>query len=123
MEQQNELKIGIGTIEPEKTTLQPAKVKIVNVKIEDTPKAKKVVFECKHPDKEETIRLSSVARLINKSVKVKGTWLSLDSEDNLQKGSALVDFLKSIEASNIESAIGKEANTELDGSFLCFKAY
>ena len=123
METQEELKIGIGTLEPEKMTLKPAKVKIVGARIEDTKKAKKVVFICKHPEREETISLSSVAYLYDRSVKVTGTWLNLDKQGNLQKGSSLVILLQSIGAKTIEDSIGKEANTELDGQYLCFKAY
>lgn len=123
MEEQKELKIGIGTLEPERSLLEPKKVKIVNVSIEDTPKARKVVFECKHPDKEETIKISSVSHIVNKTVKATGTWLNLDKEDKLQKGSALVEFLNHSKVETIEQAKGREVETELDGNFLCFKAY
>lgn len=123
METQEELKIGIGNLEPERTTLKPAQVKIVDVRIEDTPKAKKVVFEVKHPDKDRTIKISSVARIVDKSLKVTGTWLNLDKEGNLQKGSALVDLLKRLGVNTIEESKGKEIFTELDGDYLCFKAY
>jgi len=123
METQAELKLGIGTQESEKTFLKPAKVKIVNARVEDTKKAKKIVFECKHPEKEETIGLSSVAYLQDRSVKVSGTWLNLDKEGKLQKGSALVTFLQRIGANTIEDAVGKECETELDGQYLVFKAY
>lgn len=123
MDTQKELKIGIGTLEPEMVKLKPAKVKIVNINVEDTKKAKKVVFEVKHPDREETIKISSVAYLIERSVKVSGTWLNLDKEGKLQKGSALVVFLTKISSNTLEEAKGKEVDTELDGNYLCFKAY
>lgn len=122
-ETQAELKIGIGNLESEKTFLKPAKVKIVSASIEDTKKAKKVVFVCKHPSKEETIGLSAVSYLQDRSVKVSGTWLNLDKEGKLQKGSALVVFLQKIGANTIEDAVGKECETELDGQYLVFKAY
>ena len=123
MSEQAELKIGIGTQESEKTFLKPAKVKIVSAKIEDTKKAKKVVFQVRHPEKEETIGLSAVSYLQDRSVKVSGTWLNLDKEGKLQKGSALVVFLQKIGANTIEEAAGKECETELDGQYLVFKAY
>jgi hypothetical protein len=123
MEEQNELKIGIGNIEPERETLKPAEVKIVDVRIEDTPKAKKVVFEVNYPDKEGTIKISSVAHIVDKQVRVVGTWLNLDKEGNLQKGSGLVVLLKKILANNIEEAKFKKVDTELNGNYLCFKAY
>ena len=75
---QAELNIGIGNLESEKTFLKPAKVKIVSAKIEDTKKAKKVVFWVSHPDKPEQIGLSSIASLQERSVKFSGTWLNFD---------------------------------------------
>ena len=123
METQNELKIGIGKLEPEKVSLKPAKVKIVGVKVEDTKKAKKVVYEAKHPDREETIHISSVAYIVERAVKVSGTWFNLDKNKELQKGSANVVLLTKLGANTIEEAVGKEIDTELDGNYLCFKAY
>lgn len=123
METQAELKAKIGNIEPERILLKPAKVKIVNVSIEDTTKAKKVVFEVKHPDKEETIKISSASHVVERNIKVSGTWLNLDKENNLQKSSTLVIFLQKIGADSIEGAIGKEVDTEMNGNYLCFKAY
>lgn len=120
---QAELNIGIGNLESEKTFLKPAKVKIVSAKIEDTKKAKKVVFWVLHPDKPEQIGLSSIAYLQERSVKVSGTWLNLDKEGKLQKGSALVVLLQKIGANTIQEAVGKECETELDGQYLVFKAY
>lgn len=123
METQEELTKPIGNIEPERTLLKPAKVKIVNVFIEDTSKAKKVVFEVKHPDKEETIKISQVAYLRDKTVKNTGTWYNLDKEGNLQKGSALVILLESIGAETIIASKDKEVDTILEGDYLSFKVY
>jgi hypothetical protein len=123
METQNELKIGIGKIESEKISLKPAKVKIVGVKVEDTKKAKKVVYEVKHPDREESIHISAVAYLVDRAIKVSGTWFNLDKDGQLQKGSSNVVLLQRIGATTLEEAIGKEIDTELDGNYLCFKAY
>ena len=123
MESQAELKIGIGNIEPEKVSLKPMKVKIVSVAIEDTKKARKVVFEVSHPEAKETIHLSSVAYLFDRMVKVTGTWLNLDKEGKLQKGSALVILLQKLGVKTIEESIGKECDTELDKGYLVFKVY
>ena len=123
MDSQEELKLGIGNIEPEKVSLKPALVKIVNVKIETLSKAKKVSFEVKHPAKEETIKISSVAYLVGREVKVTGTWLNLDRENKIQKGSALAVLLNKLSVLTIEQVIGKEIETELDDKYLCFKAY
>ena len=124
MNEQAELNIGIGTLDQEKIVLKPAKVKIVSVGIDETPKAKKIVFECKHPSRENTIMISSVAHIVERQVKVAGTWLNLDKENKLQKGSALAVFLGKIGASSIKEAIGKEVETEIGtNNYLCFKAY
>lgn len=124
MEQTN-LDTPIGTIEPEKTILEPTKVKIVKVEVIAVPKAKaeKVSFEVKHPDKEETVKLSTVSFVVGDKVKISGTWMNLDEDGNLQKGSAIVTFLKSIDADTLSDCVGKEADTVLDGDYLCFKAY
>lgn len=125
MENQAELYIGLGTEEPSKASLKPAKVKIVSVSIEPTTKAKKVVFVVKHPDKEETIKLSSVAYLDGRNINIVGTWLNLDNKGLIQKGSGLFVLLCRLNVSNIQEAIDKEIDTELDenGKYLCFKAY
>jgi hypothetical protein len=121
--QQEELKIGLGKLENEKVMLKPAKVKIVNATIEATVKAKKVVFECKHPDKEETIRISTAAFIENKQVKISGTWFNMDKESKIQKGSALYVMLTKLNANSIEETIGKDVDTDLENNYLCFKLY
>lgn len=123
MEEQAELKIGLGTEEPQRSKLSPAKVKIVSVSIESTPKAKKVVFVVKHPDKEETIKLSSVAFLDGREIKVVGTWLNLDPKGLVQKGCGLYVLLTKLGCANIQEAVDKELDTELDKDYLVFKAY
>ena len=124
MEQQ-ELEKGIGNIEPERKTLQPKKVKIVQVDIVEVgeKKNKKVTILVKHPDKEETINLSSVNLLIDKKVRTIGLWYNLDSDGNLQKGSALAEFLTFTNSKNLKDLGGKEVDTDLEGNFLCFRAY
>ena len=125
METQNELELEIGNIEIERQTLKPTKVMIVKVEIVDVEKAKskKVNVEVKHPDKEETINLSSVAYLDGKQVVNKGLWFNKDKEGNIQKGSALAIFLNSVGVKTLKELEGKEVNTDLDGKYLCFKAY
>lgn len=125
MEEQQELNTPIGTTEPEKQTLEAKKVKIVNAKIVQIEKAKskKVTVEVKHPDKEETFHISSVAYLEGKQVVTKGLWFNTDKEGKIQKGSALATFLNKVGAETIAALNGKEVDTELDGNYLCFKAY
>jgi len=128
MEAQEKLDIKIGTKEPDKKALKPAKVKIVNVTIEFIEKAKadKAIFEIKHPDKEETIHLSSVAYLDGREIKVSGTWYNLIKEEEQElivKGSALAVLMNKLNVNSLREIIGKEIDTEEDGKYLCLKAY
>ena len=125
MEIQAELEKEIGTEEPkQKEALQPKIVKIVDVNFRDTKKGKIVNCECKHPDKEEPINISSASYLRDKQVVTGGLWYSLDSKELIQKGSALATFMTNAKAFRLKELIGKEVNTELDEEgWLCFKSY
>ncbi len=125
METQAELEKEVGTQEQERNTLKPAVVKIVKVEIVEVgeKKNKKVNCYIKHPDKEETITISAVSFLRDKAVKTVGLWYNLDKEENIQKGSGLAVFLEKTSSKNLKELEGKEVETELDGNFLCFKAY
>ena len=100
-------------------------MKIVSVKIVAVEKAKskKVVCEIKHPDRDETFQMSSVAYLLDKQVVNKGLWFNKDKEGKIQKGSALAVFLNKVKAASVSDLVSKEVDTELDGNYLCFKAY
>ena len=125
MEEQIELNKGIGNLEPEKKeALEPKKVKIVSVRLRDTRKGKILECESKHPDKEDTIKISSVAYLRDKQVVNSGLWYTLDKENNIQKGCALAVFMNKFSAKTPKELEGKEVDTELDDKqWLCFKAY
>ena len=125
MEEQNELEMGIGT--KEAVTLKPAKVKIVSVRIEEVgeKKNKKLVCTCKHPDREETIDISSV-KFEGKGNKlvVIGLWINKDEDDLIRKGSALAIFMNHIAAQTPKDIAGRECDTtEDDKGYLCIKAY
>jgi len=123
MESQEELEKGIGNIEPE--ILKPAKVKIVKVELKEIKKMKKLVCSVKHPNREETIDISRV-KYIGKGDKVStvGLWYMEDSEGNIQKGTALAEFLIFNVAKNIKQLEGKEIETIAeDSGYLCFKSY
>ena len=115
-------KIGIK----ESTKLKPTKVKIVKVTTEKKPewKSSKVVCEVKHPDKEDTILISSVKYENKGKLESIGLWANLDEDNLLRKGSALavlLNFLKVEVSSELE---GKEIDTSEDEKgYLCFKAY
>lgn len=125
-EQTNFGNIEIGTKEQENTKLEPKNLKIVSYEVKFIEKAKnnKVEFEVKHPDRDETLKISSVAFLADKAVKNSGTWLTLDDEENIQKGCALAQLLGKIGAANLEEVKGKTCDSELDQKgYLCLKAY
>ena len=122
MEEQNELNLGIGT--KENVALKPAKVKIEKISIEPAGKGKKVSCEVKHPDKEETIKISELRYIKGTEVVVSGTWLNQDEDGLIRKGSALATLLTFLDCKTIKDLEGKEVQTELDAKgYLCFKAY
>ena len=124
METQNELNTPIGTEESKK--LEPATVKVVEVRIEavGSKGAKKVVCDCKHPAQENTIQISAVKYEHDGKLESVGLWVNKDSQDNLKKGSTLVFFLNSVGAKTIAEIKGKEIKTTTDeAGYLCFKAY
>ena len=124
MEDQEILKLETGT--KESISLEPKTVKIEKVSIEIVGEKgnKKASFEVKHPDKEETIRISSVKYESKKALEVSGTWVNLDEDKKLRKGSALSNFLAFLKVATIEEAVGKEVSTvEDEKGYLCFKAY
>ena len=125
MENQQELNKEVGTTEPEKKeSLEPKSVKIVEVRLRDTRKGQVLECESKHPDKEDTIKISSVSYLRDKQVVTGGLWYSLDKEEKIQKGSALANFLNKVGVKTPKELEGKEVETELDEKkWLCFKAY
>ena len=125
-EQANIGNTGIGTKEPENTKLEPASLKIVSYVKEPIEKAKadKIVFEVKHPAKEETIHISAVLYLDGKAVKTSGTWFNLDDDGNIFKGSALAVLMEALGAKTLDETVGKECDSELDEKgYLAFKAY
>ena len=125
MENQQELNKEVGTTDPEKKeSLEPKSVKIVEVRLRDTRKGQVLECESKHPDKEDTIKISSVSYLRDKQVVTGGLWYSLDKEEKIQKGSALANFLNKVGVKIPKELEGKEVETELDDKkWLCFKAY
>lgn len=122
----------VGNIEPEKKTLDSKEVEIIAIQ-EQTKKSdgKSMTIPlakimCKHPDKEELISISKVKTLMKEKVIVRSLWVQLDKEDNIQKGSALDDFLKFTESDCLADAYNKKIATVVesdDSPFLCLKAY
>ena len=124
METQNNLEIGIGTKETE--ALKPATVEIKEVRIDSvgTKANKKVVCSCKHPDREETIDISSMKYEKNKKLVESGLWLNLDEDEKVRKGSALAVLMEKVNATVIKELVSKSCETiQDDKGYLTFKAY
>ncbi|MHA1225360.1 MAG: hypothetical protein ACTSPV_01290 [Candidatus Hodarchaeales archaeon] len=125
MEEQEILNLETGTKETQQ--LKPANVKIVKIRIENIDvKGKsnqKAVFEVKHPDKEETIEISSVGYRRGRELKVAGLWISLDEDNKLRKGSALAILKDFYNCRTLSEMVGMEIPTlEDEKGYLCFKA-
>lgn len=121
-----ELQLKIGT--EEAVSLKPAKVKILEVSIEEvgSKKAKKVVCLVKHPEASENIRISAV-KYENKAkgkLETAGLWINKDSKGLIRKGSALAVFMALLNATIIGELANREVETVTDEKgYLCFKAY
>lgn len=125
-EQTNIGQLEVGTIEREREMLEPKKVKIVNwsKKTVEKAHADKIEFEVKHPDKDEVIRISAVSFLRDKSVITLATWVNLDKENKIEKGSALAILIDKLGVKNLDELKEKEVDTETDDrGFLVFKVY
>lgn len=124
MEEQDILKTEIG--DKEAVTLKPAIVKIVKVEIQEVgeKKNKKLVCSVKHPDREETINISSVKYESKGKLDTVGLWVNLDEDKKLRKGTALAVLLNYINVGTMHGLIDKEVQTtEDEKGYLCFKAY
>ena len=124
METQEILNKETGT--KEIVTLKPKTVKIVSVEAHEIGEKKNVKLVCnvKHPDKEETIQVSSVKQERNGKLQITGLWVNLDEDKNIRKGSALSEMMKFLDAKTPKDLEGKEvATTEDEKGYLCFKCY
>jgi len=114
----------IGNKEPKK--LEAKKVKVVHANIEEKgeKKNKILVLEVKHPDQTDLIKLSKVQIIKDKVVKTIGLWVNLDEDENIQKGSALAEFMMQYAALQLTDLKDKELDTAFDEKgYLCIKAY
>ena len=85
---------------------------------------KKLTLICKHPDKEEPIKISELIFVVGKTVKTSTMWINLDEDGNIQKGSIIAALLDKYQVKNVNELEGKTLQTELDeNKFLAVKAY
>jgi hypothetical protein len=97
-------------------------------KEEDKPKTKpighKLVLICKHPDKQELIKISELIFVAGKTIKTTTMWIKVDEDGNVEKGSIISYLLEKYQVPNINALEGKTLQTELDeNKFLAIKAY
>jgi len=121
------LNVGIG--EKEMEGLKPEKVAICGVSIEPIVKdskeiGKKATLLCKHPAKEEPIKISQVKYVKKNKIETSGLWVNLDDDKKLRKGSAIVSLMNYLQVGTLNELVGKEIQTDLDDNgYLCFKIY
>lgn len=125
---------GIGNKEGQKS-LQPKSVLVqgklaesvmgkVGSKNAGKEVGKKLTLICKHPDKEETIKISELIFVSGKTVKTSTMWINVDEDGNIQKGSIIANLLEKYQVPNVNALEGKTLQTALDeNNFLAIKAY
>jgi len=121
----------VGDIEAER--LKPGKVMVDSVSIQlqmkkgtDKPVGKLAHVMCKHPDREELIKITKVLfrRDEKDSVKESGLWMNYDKEGNIQKDSSVAVLINHNKVSTLRELEKKMLDTELnEAGYLCFKAY
>ena len=124
METQEILNTEIG--EKEVILLKPAKVKIVKVEVEQVGEKKNNKLTCsvKHPDKEETMKVSSVKYENKGKLDVVGLWVNLDEDKKIRKSSSLAVLMSFLGVAILRELEGKEIETTTDEKgYLVFKAY
>jgi hypothetical protein len=116
----------IGTEERQKLSPKDVVISGVGKITLDTKKGKsdKVEIICKHPDKQETIKISDVEYIESDKVETKALWLNLDSKGELSKYGALAALLSFYGAPTIRDLVGKTIKTDMGANgYLCAKAY
>ncbi len=120
----DDLNTPIGT--KETIALQPAIVQVMVVEIETIGKkdSKKIVCTCKHPSKDEPIKISGVKYENKGKLDVAGLWVNKDGDGNLRKDSALAALMIKLNATTPQGINGKDIETVLDSAgYLVFKGY
>ena len=125
-ESTKDLEIGIGT--KESISLTPKRVQVKKAEVTEVGEKKnKIVYlDCKHPDKDETIRISKVKYEKAGKLQVSSLWLNIDEDGKLRKGSAIAILLTTAGVENIKALEGKEFDTvreSEDSNYLALKAY
>jgi hypothetical protein len=85
---------------------------------------KKLVLICKHPDREEPLKLSTMMYIVGTTVKSSTIWIKLDEDGNIEKGSLISILLDKYQVKTLNELDGKALQTQMDANkFLAVKAY
>lgn len=125
MKNQDILNLETGTKEIEKLSPKEVKIEKVEIELVGDKGNLKASFSVKHPDRDETIKISSVKHEAKggKLVNV-GTWINYDEDEKLRKGSALANFIAFKNVKVLKELIGLSLETtEDEKGYLCFKGY
>ena len=85
---------------------------------------KKLVLLCKHPDREELVRISGMKIIAGKTVKETTIWVKLDEDGMIEKGSHMALLLDKYGCKTLNELDGKTLLTEPDEvGYLIIKCY
>ena len=115
----------VGTEEAQR--LEPKEVRITAQSLEVVGKEpnqyEKIVFSCKHPDRDEVLKISDVKYIQGDKVVSRATWYKLDTKGAIQKGSSLAALMTAYGAETLGDLVGKSVKTAADEKgYLCLKA-
>jgi len=127
-ETKDALDVGVGS--KETVSLGAKSVEVLDVSVEEQKDKQqkrvgdKIIIACKHPDKDEPIKISSVKYEKNNNIKVSGIWFNKDEEGMIQKGSALALMMQNLNVKTLSELKGETIPTAIDEKgYLCIKAY
>ena len=133
MEEANEiLNKAIGNKEKVSNSLKPSKVTIKAIEVKTKKadgldmKVPLIEFVVKHPDSDDTIKISKVKQLLSDKVFCSNTWFVQDEDNNIQKDSPLSRVMTHLGIDTLGEAVDKEIETIAESDtkhFLVLKAY
>jgi hypothetical protein len=117
----------VGTIEQQKLEAKPVKIlayKDEVVVFKKGGEGKKVVFQCKHPDMQDSIEISGCKTINGNKIEMQGLWIKLDKDGNIQKGSALSSLVAFYGAKTVSEMVDKTVRTAMDDKgYLCLQSF
>jgi len=125
----SELDKPIGTKEPQKLAAGSVKIEEVTIApAKEGSKAKLVTFHCKHPDREEQIKISNImvkkTQGNNINIKRDALWYNTDEDGNIRKTSNLAEVMRFYKKLTLKEFENSFVSTEVDtNGFLAIKAY